>query len=215
MSAVSYDFDFFKGAVMSLETEKRFKHTEGVQKEAYKLGLIFLPEKADKLSLAGLLHDITKDFSTEKQLELCDKYDIFIDKNHLVPKLLHSKTGCEYAKRLFGEEIVDQEIYNGIYYHTTGRRGMTLFEAIIYLADYIEEGRSFEDCVILRSFFYDKIKEANSYSEKIEVLRQTMVLSFNMTMKNLIDEEKPIDFDTVEARNYFLLNKNVFGMTEE
>ena len=215
MSSVSYDFDFFKNAIKSLETEKRFKHTEGVQKEAYRLGLIFMPKKAEKLSLAGLLHDITKDFNTEKQLELCDKYGVFVDRAHLVPKLLHSKTGCEYAKRLFGEEIVDREIYSGILYHTTGRKNMTLFEAIIYLADYIEEGRTFEDCVVLRKFFYDRIEHTASHKEKIEVLRQTMVLSFDMTMKNLIDEGKPIDFDTVEARNYFLLNKDVFSETEE
>ncbi len=215
MSAVVYDFEFFKNAVMALETEKRFKHTLGVQKEAFELGKIFLPNKAEKLSLAGLLHDITKDFSVEKQLKLCDEYGISVDREYLAPKLLHAKTGCEYAKRLFGSEIVDDEVYSGIYYHTTGRKNMTLFEAIIYFADYIEEGRTFEDCVILRKFFYENIEKALNYNEKTEVLRESMVLSFDMTIKNLIDEGKAIDNDTVEARNYFLLNRNVFNATEE
>lgn len=209
------DFEFFKSAVKALETEKRFKHTLGVQKEAKELGQIFLPHKTEKLSLAGLLHDITKDFSVEKHLSLCDEYGIFVDRENLVPKLLHAKTGCEYAKRLFGCDIVDDEVYSGIYYHTTGRKNMTLFEAIIYFADYIEEGRTFEDCVVLRKFFYDRIEKTSNYSEKIEVLRQSMVLSFDMTIKNLIHEGKAIDKDTVEARNYFLLNKNVFYTTEE
>lgn len=210
-----YDFEFFKTAIKSLETEKRYNHTLGVQKEAHKLGIIFLPEKAEKLSLAGLLHDITKDFNLEKQLALCKEYGIEIDEKSIVPKLLHSKTGCEYAKRLFGGDIVDKEIYNGIYYHTTGRKNMTLFEAIIYLADYIEEGRTFEDCVVLRDFFYNKLKVASAFSEKIEILRLTMVKSFDLTIKNLIDENKVVDYDTIEARNYFLTNKDVFKIAEE
>lgn len=212
---MKYDFEFFKGAVRSQETEKRFKHTLGVQKEAYELGKIFMPHEAEKLELAGLLHDITKDFSTERQLSLCDEYGISVDRAHLVPKLLHAKTGCEYARRLFGAELVDDTVYSGIYYHTTGRKNMSLFEAIIYFADYIEEGRTFEDCVKLRQFFYSNLKNATGYGEKLEVLRQAMVLSFDMTIKNLIEEGKAIDNDTVEARNYFLQNKNVFNTVEE
>lgn len=205
-----YDFIFFENAIKALETEKRFNHTLGVQKEAYELGNIFLPNKAYKLQLSGLLHDITKDFSLEKQLKLCEKYNVSIDKNNIVPKLLHAKTGCEYARELFGKEVIDDEIYSAIYYHTTGRNNMSLFEAIIYLADYIESGRTFEDCVLLRNYFYDNIKNANSFDDKLEILRKTMVLSFDLTIKNLIEENKQIDMDTIEARNYFLTNKSVF-----
>lgn len=204
------DIEFLKKAIESLETPKRFKHTLGVQKEAYVLGTVFLPEKAEKLALTGLLHDITKDFTTEKHISLCDEYEILLDKTNIVPKLLHSKTGCEYARRVFGEEIVDNEVYSGIYYHTTGREKMTLFESIIYLADYIEEGRTFEDCIVLRNYFYDNLKKANGYDEKLTVLQKTMVKSFDLTIKNLIEESKPIDSDTISARNYFLKNENVF-----
>ena len=208
---MNYDIEFISQIVKSLESEKRFKHTLGVKDEAYNLGLIFMPGKEEKLALAGLLHDITKDFKLDKQLELCEKYGISVDKECIVPKLLHSKTGCEYAREVFGDSIVDDEIYSGIYYHTTGRENMTLFEAIIYLADYIEEGRTFGDCILLRDYFYSNIADAKDYSEKIQVLRKTMVLSFNLTIKNLIDEEKLIDMDTIKARNYFLTSKTVFA----
>lgn len=191
-------------------SEKRFSHTLGVEKEAYKLGMIFIPEKSEKLRLAGLLHDITKDFNIEHQLKLCSEYDIKIDTENLVPKLLHSKTGCEFAKRIFGGDIVDDEIYNGILYHTTGRENMSLFESIVYLADYIEETRTFEDCVKLREYFYDNIKLSNSYEKKIQVLRNTMIYSFDLTIKNLIDEGKMIDKDTINARNYFVSCKDVY-----
>jgi HD superfamily phosphohydrolase YqeK len=84
---------------------------------------------------------------------------------------------------------------------------MSLFEIIIYLADYIEDGRTFEDCVYLRNFFYEKINLAKSMEEKLEILCQAMVLSFDLTIKNLIDEGKMIDSDTISSRNYFLTNK--------
>ncbi len=190
--------------------EKRFSHTLGVEKEAYRLGTIFIPEKAEKLQITGLLHDITKNFKTEKQLELCREYGIAVDLENLVPKLLHSKTGCEFARRTFGENVVDDEIYNGILYHTTGRENMSLFEAVIYLADYIEETRDFKDCIRLRKYFYDNIENANSYEDKIQVLRKTMIYSFDLSIKNLIDEGKRIDKDTINARNYFVSCKNVF-----
>lgn len=212
---MSYDFEFFQSAVRSFESEKRFKHTLGVQDEAYKLGTIFLPEKAEKLKLAGLLHDITKDFSLEQQLELCRRHGIPYDERNIVPKLLHAKTGAEHAKSTFGDEIIDKEIYNGIFYHTTGCAGMTLFDAIIYLADYIEEGRTFEDCILLRRYFYENLEKSKTNEEALEVLRKTMVMSFDLTIKNLIDEGKQIDFDTVKARNYFLVNNySVFLMEE-
>lgn len=200
-----------KDIVKCYVSEKRFSHTLGVEREAYNLGMIFMPEKAEKLRIAGLLHDITKDFKTEKHIELCNEYKICIDVHNLAPKLLHSKTGCEFALRTFGKDIVDDEIYNGILYHTTGRENMSLFESIIYLADYIEDTRTFEDCVKLRNYFYSNIKNANSYAEKLDVLRKTMVLSFDFTIKNLIDEGKMIDRDTINARNYFLSCKNVFN----
>ena len=88
---------------------------------------------------------------------------------------------------------------------------MTLFEAIIYLADYIEETRTFDDCLKLRNYFYDNIINAFSYDDKVEVLRKTMVYSFDLTIKNLIDEGKKIDNDTINARNYFVSNINVFS----
>lgn len=203
---MKYDFDFFESIAKSHESEKRFKHTLGVQKEAYKLGSMFMPHNAEKLRLAGLLHDITKDFPLKNQLDMCHEYGIEIDESNIVPKLLHAKTGAEYSRRTFGADIIDDEIYNGIYYHTTGCAGMSLFDSIIYLADYIEEGRTFEDCIVLRNYFYNGVSEAASDIDKLEILRKTMVMSFDLTIKNLIDEAKEIDKDTINARNYFLKN---------
>ena len=201
-----YDWETIKAFVCSKQSSKRYKHTLGVANEALSLGRIFLPQKLEKLYLASLLHDVTKDFEKEKQLDMCREFNIILKEN-TAPKLLHSKTGAAYSRSYFGDEMIDDEVYNGILYHTTGKAEMSLFEIIIYLADYIEEGRTFEDCVYLRNFFYDNLKNMSTFNEKLEVLRQTMILSFDLTIKNLISENKSIDFDTVTARNYFLKTK--------
>lgn len=200
---MNYDWDYFKSSIMTFQKEKRYKHTIGVANEALNLGRIFLPDKAEKLYFTGLLHDITKEYSKESQLVLCEKYGLKIDAN-IAPKLLHSKTGAEFAREQYGKEYVDDEVYNGIFYHTTGRANMMLFEIIIYLADYIEDGRTFDDCIYLRNYFYSNLQKAKTYDEKLELLRKTMVLSFDLTIKNLIDEGKRIDKDTIDSRNYFL-----------
>ena len=201
-----YDVSVIRDVVKGFTIEKRFSHILGVEKEACELGKIFLPEKCEKLQVAGILHDITKNFSYEKQLELCNEYGIELDK-YIAPKLLHAKTGCEFARRYFGNKIVDDEIYSAIYYHTTGKAQMSLFEAIIYLADYIEETRTFADCIELRKYFYDNIDKAHSYEDKLEVLRSTLILSFDMTIRNLLDEKKVVDFYTMSARNYLITNE--------
>ena len=200
---MKYDCESIKNKVKSYQNEKRYLHTIGVSEEAKELAKIYLPDKEDKLFLAGLLHDITKEFTKEEQLKMCDKYGIELQKS-IAPKLFHAKTGANLAREIYGSEIVDNEVYNAIYYHTTGKENMSLFEMIIYLADYIEKGRTFEDCIILREYFYENIKNATDYNAKLEVLRKTMVFSFDLTIKNLISEGKRIDSDTVNARNYFL-----------
>lgn len=203
---MNYDWELIKSTTRALQKDKRYKHTIGVANEVLSLGKIFLPKKLDKLYLAGLLHDITKDFDKEEQLKLCEKYGIELSEN-IPPKLLHAKTGANFAKEKFGTEYVDSEVFSGIFYHTTGRANMNIFEMLIYLADYIEDGRTFEDCVVLRKFFYDKIRLSKTTEEKLEVLRKTMLFSFDLTIKNLIDEGKMIDTDTIESRNYFLTTK--------
>ncbi|MBQ2729602.1 MAG: bis(5'-nucleosyl)-tetraphosphatase (symmetrical) YqeK [Clostridia bacterium] len=194
-------------AVRGYQTEKRYRHTLAVEREAEALGKIFLPDDVNRLRAAALLHDITKILDVEKQLKICSEFDIMIrGEDTAAPKLFHAKTGAAVAKRDFSS-YVDADILSAVYYHTTGRSGMSIFEMLIYLADYIEDTRTFEDCVTLRKMFYDGIGCVDGKKEKLEVLRRTMIRSFDMTVKCLIDEGALVDRDTIEARNWFILNE--------
>ncbi len=185
-------------------TGKRYAHTLAVEDAAAKLGKIYLPDQVNGLRAAALLHDITKMADTEKQLQYCTEFGIMVTQaDRQSPKIFHAKTGAELARRAF-PEYADPMVICGIRWHTTGHDGMTTFEAIVYLADYIEETRTFPDCIALRQYFYDELEKAVSQAEREAVLHRTMVLSFDMTIRNLLEEKAPIDNDTIAARNYYL-----------
>ena len=185
-------------------TGKRYEHTLAVAEEAARLGEIYLPEKINNLRASALLHDITKRADFEKQLQYCEEFGIIIGNDDMLsPKVFHAVTGAAVAERDFAD-IADEEILSGIRWHTTGRAGMTVFEAIIYLADYIEPTRTFDDCIRVRRCFWDCIRDG---WDKTEVLRDTMILSFNLTIENLLREGALIDKDTIAARNACLAEK--------
>lgn len=81
---------------------------------------------------------------------------------------------------------------------------MTVFESVIYLADYIEPTRTFDDCLAVRQYFYDRIGGCTTAEERYEVLRDTMIYSFDLTIGNLLEDRNIIDSDTICARNYFI-----------
>lgn len=201
------ELEALREAVKPYYTEKRLSHTLGVEREAESLGRIFLPEDVTRLRAAALLHDITKNLPTEKQLKICEEFGIITeDADIAAPKLFHAKTGSLLAERDFSG-YTDGEIISAVRWHTTGRADMSLFDMLIYLADYIEDTRTFPDCIALRKMFYEGIEGAKTEKERFEVLRKTMIRSFDMTIRCLIEEGGLVDRDTVEARNRFILKE--------
>jgi nicotinate-nucleotide adenylyltransferase len=117
---------------------------------------------------------------------------------------LHARTAAALIPEEY-PEFAEQEIIDCVRWHTTGRADMTLCEKLIYLADYIDMSRTFEDCVKLREFFMLAEPEKMSREEKEAHLTRTLVRSFDMTISGLLADGLPISRDTVEARNSLIL----------
>ena len=84
------------------------------------------------------------------------KYNIPCDEQTLKSKkIFHQITGAYYVKNELG--INDEEIFYGIRYHTTGRNNMTLFEKIIYVADFIEPNREYDIVDELRHLAFEDL----------------------------------------------------------
>lgn len=182
-------------------SEKRRVHTLAVEQMAMRIGAIYAPDKINVLRAAALLHDVTKELKTPDQLELCKKYGIDVSENDkFAPKTFHAKTAAALIKDHYSE-FADDDVVSAVRWHTTGRVGMSICEKIIYLSDYIDESRKFTDCVKLREYFWGKDIGAMSDSEKNDHLRDTLIISYDMTVKNLLDENSPVARDTFDARN--------------
>ena len=192
--------------ISGLMSEKRFYHTAEVEKMAARIGEIYVPDKVDILRAAALLHDITKEYSTEKQLQICREFGIITTKQDiLTPKTFHAKTAALLIPVLY-PEFDDSEVISAVRWHTTGNAEMTMIEKIVYLADYIDESRKFEDCVTLRHIFWDACPERMTEEERNVHLTKTLVVSFDMTLAGLIKESAPISDDTFKARNSLILS---------
>lgn len=182
-------------------TEKRYAHTLAVEEKVTELGFMFLQQYVYELRAAALLHDITKKDDMETQLQYCKEFGLTVTEAGLYsPKIFHAMTAAAIVKRDF-PQYADAHVVDGIRWHTTGHAGMTKFEHLVYLADYIEDTRTFEDCVTLREFFEAQMAKATTDLEKQDALNRTLLLSFDMTIRGLLEENSPIGKDTLDARN--------------
>ena len=133
---------------------KRIPHVLGTEQTAKELAERY-GANVEKARFAALLHDATKRLSMEEQLALCEHYHIALDElEQRALKLLHAKTGAALARDVFG---ADDEIYNAILWHTTGKPGMTVLEKVLYLADYIEPNRDFDGVEELRKVVWEDL----------------------------------------------------------
>ena len=181
-------------------SEERFQHTLRVVKCARELTQRHFPDlSVDNMEVAALLHDFTKEYTLAEQIELCRKYNIYISPEEAdVPKLYHAKTAAAIAKYVYG---VDKETESAIYYHTTGRAGMTDAEAVIYFADYIEENRTDKACVEVRDYYLQQLAKEK---DPLIALKKGILYSLDVTLKHLIKKELFICITTIEARNDIL-----------
>lgn len=142
---------------LSMVKAKRIAHILGCEKEAVELARRWGADET-QCRRAAILHDCTKYLELEEHKEICAAYGIELDEmEQTAVKLLHSKTGAALAKHVFGE---DDAVYDAIFYHTTGRAGMSLMEKILYMADYIEENRSFDELEEMRALAYSDLDAA-------------------------------------------------------
>lgn len=170
---------------LSFLKPKRMPHVLGTEQEAIRLAERYGAD-VEKARVAALLHDCTKKLNMEEQLALCSHYGIALDElEQKALKLLHAKTGAALARDVFG---VDEEIYHAIWWHTTGRAGMTLLEKVIYLADYIEPSRNFPGVDRLRSVCYEDLDKG-------------LLLGLEMTVQEMQEMGNPVHRATLEARD--------------
>lgn len=127
---------------------QRYAHSLGVAQTAAELARIYGAEP-DICEKAGLLHDITKNETYAGQLLMLERYGVPITEPlRRSAGVLHAITGAHFIKNELG--ITDPRILSSVRWHTSGRRGMDIYEKILYVADLIEPTRDYPEVDRLR-----------------------------------------------------------------
>jgi predicted HD superfamily hydrolase involved in NAD metabolism len=128
--------------------EKRLRHVLGVAALAVELAARFGLDAA-KLETAALLHDLCRTISNEGMLERAEHYGLPIGAlQRRKPMLLHGPVAAEECLHTLG--ITDPEIYEAIYWHTTGKPGLCRLGQALCLADFSEPNRDYPEAAQAR-----------------------------------------------------------------
>lgn len=185
-------------------SEKRFRHTLGVEEAAVRIAAKLLPERIDEIRCAALLHDVSKELSVEEQLSIMKSLaEPPTESDYMSQSLYHSITAPTVAMRDFSE-FVTEDILSALKNHTSGSPDMTLFDEIIFIADFIDEGRTYEYCRNTREAFYARFDKATDREELIQILHETTVQVLNFTIVYLVNNTMYLNERTVATRNAFL-----------
>lgn len=180
-----YQPNAYTEVVRSMLPERRLIHTANVVACALDKAKP-LELNRDDVFTACALHDIAK------YLDPKDFPDANIPED--VPKpVVHAFLGEYFAREKLG--IKNEDILSAIKYHTSGRAEMSNLEKLVFVADMVEEGRS-----------YDGVEE----------LRRLYDTDFDMCFKTCLKEELAhlknknavIYAETLNAYDYYIKGEN-------
>ncbi len=166
-------------------TEDRFHHVLRVEQTAIKLAKQYGVD-LEKASIAGLCHDYAKQRPDEDFLREIKEDGLDPDLLNWNNAIWHGIVGAEMVKHEL--DVWDEDILNAIRHHTTGAPVMSPLEQIIYMADYIEPGRSFAEVV--------KARELTAKSLTLGVAYQT-----EQTLAYLVERDLPVYPATILTYN--------------
>lgn len=172
--------------VRSLLTAERWAHTVRVALTCAENGSRANLTESEAITL-GALHDCAKCLPEDSKL-----LDGFTPPRDVPPPVLHQFSGAFVAEHYFG--VRDKKLLDAIGCHTTGRENMTDADVLLYLADLLEAGRSFDGVESLREIFKVNMRVClkEALKRQLEYLKGTGAPIDERTLRayNWIKDEK-------------------------
>jgi predicted HD superfamily hydrolase involved in NAD metabolism len=113
---------------------------------------------SEKARIAGLLHDLARLYEADRLVVECRSRNIAIDAFESAhPIVLHAPLSAALAGELFG--VRDPEIASAIARHTLAAPAMSALDCVVYIADGVEPGRTFDERASLWDVAMDDLHE--------------------------------------------------------
>lgn len=171
--------------------EKRFKHCIGVSETSRKLAKLNDYDE-DKAALAGFVHDYAKQVAPERFIEVIKKKGFDQDLLNYNRAIWHGIVGTYFIEKDL--KITDPEILTAVRRHTTADVEMTTLDKIVFVADFIEPGRSFPGVEEARKVAFADLDAGVGYE-------------LAHTLDFLVNNRQKIYPKTLEAYNQWAINK--------
>ncbi len=189
-------YEDIKEKLRTMLSPHRFAHSLGVEDMAVRLAERYGAD-VEKVRIAALVHDCAKEIPEEELIDRAHEYGLQLDEISIVEKaLIHGPLGAKIAQAYFG--IDDEEILHAIALHTTGGKDMNLIDKIIYLSDFIEEGRKYDGVAYLRELAFEDLNTA-------------LIKSFDNTIQYVVSLNSLLHPNTIFARNSLLMETRKMG----
>ena len=167
MDHSTINYDRFEKVLKARMSEKRYIHSYNVAVEGQRLAKKYGAD-VEKARLAGMLHDITKETSGNEQLKIIENSGIELNSiESPSPKLWHAIAGAAFVRDVMG--IKDEDVFNAIRYHTSGRANMSLLEKCIFIADFTGAERDYEGVEEMRELSNKSLEEAMAFGLSFSV----------------------------------------------
>lgn len=126
---------------------KRYLHSVSVANLAYQIAVKHNKKQSYKYYMAGLLHDIGKNYASE--IEIMDKYfKNYLDVGNFA---YHQFVGSYLIKKDFS--INDKNIIKAVEFHATGNSNMSDLAKVVYASDKIDPLRDYDSSELIKAMF--------------------------------------------------------------
>lgn len=186
------DIDKIKKYLSSNLSGYRYEHSLRVADVSERLANVY-GENEEEAYVAGLLHDIAKEYDDELNRKLVEKYSLdssLLDSSNR--GIIHAYVGAEVSRELFD---VNDTIYKAIKYHNVGSIDMGLLEKIVFVADKIEPNKDYVGIEEEREMAFKDIDKA-------------FIMCLVNRKKKQESMGKTFNKESQEVLDYFLKNSN-------
>lgn len=177
-------------------SDERYKHSIGTAECALKLAEKYNLDK-EKAYFCGLIHDCAKCLQNNDLKSIISECSDLCEGELINSKTYHAPAGAILAQKQFN--VKDEEILSAIRWHTIGKKNMSDFEKIIFIADKIESETRPEKWT----------KPIKLALQEKNGLDKALLICYGNTIKSLVDRNLKICTATIDIYNHLLTKLNL------